>query len=123
MKDVEGAAIQMAKNAGTLPSGTVVATRVPNPRPARLLRMQRTNGDQRNMIQERPTLLVEAWGPTELDAWEVAKAAHEIFDGRTPLEHNGIELEERVVSSPVNYPDPSTSSPRYTFTITATVTL
>lgn len=119
MENVEAAAAGLLRTA----TGKHAGTRIPNPRPAAMYRVQRTGGSRRNMIQERPTLLVECWGATDSEAWALTAQAHEIFSGRTPLEQNGIEFEERDVSSPVNYPDPSTASPRYTFTVTTTVNL
>lgn len=121
VQNLEGAAVALAKTVPTV--GTAVGTRLPNPRPPKFVRLQRTNGFQRNMIQERATLLFECWGATDTEAWLLAVAVHEAFNGRDPLEQNGIEFEERVVSSPVNYPDPSTASPRYTFTLETTVTM
>lgn len=120
MKNVEAAVVALLRAQPAL-AGVHVGTRIPNPRPAQHVRVQRTGGNQRNMIQERATLLVECWGGTDTQAWLMTVAAHETLDGRNPLEQNGIELEEREVSSPVNYPDPSTASPRYTFTLTTTV--
>lgn len=100
-----------------------VATQLPNPRPAKFVRVQRIGGDEKNMIQERPFILVECWGSTQTEAWTLAAACWEALRGREPLEHNGFELLERRVSSPVNYPDPSTTSPRYQFQLQTTVNL
>lgn len=121
MKNVESAVVGYLDS---LPAVTSeVGTRLPNPRPTKFVRVQRTGGTQQNMIQERPVLLLECWGGTDTEAWLLAKTCHEALQGRTPLEHNGVELEDRSVSSPVNYPDPSTASPRYTFTLETTVSL
>lgn len=68
-------------------------------------------------------VLVECWAPKRLDAWNLAKLCHSVLHGRETLSYNGIELDERVLSSPVNYPDPSTASPRYQFQLQATVTM
>lgn len=100
-----------------------VGTSVPNPRPGSFVRVQRIGGGQVNMIQERPSVLVECWAPTRLAAWNLAAEAHSSLVGRNSLEYNGVELEDRALSSPVNYPDPSTASPRYQFTVQATVTM
>lgn len=100
-----------------------VGVRVPNPRPASFIRVNRIGGAQINMVQERPVILVECWGPDELTAWNLAAAAHEALEGRDPLEVNGVELSDRDVSSPVNYPDPSTASPRYQFQLQTTINM
>lgn len=98
-----------------------VGTRVPNPRPASFVRVQRIGGIQINMVQERPTILVECWGATDTAAWLLCVAAHEALEGREPLEVNGVELGSRELTSPVNYPDPSTTSPRYQFQLQTTI--
>lgn len=121
MRNAEAAAVALVKSISFI--GNNVGTRLPNPRPSKFVRVQRTGGEQRNMIQERVVLLFECWGKDDTEAWLVTKTVHEAFQGRTPLEHNGVEFEERVTSSPVNYPDPSTASPRYTFTLETTVSL
>lgn len=100
-----------------------VATRVPNPRPASLVRVGRTGGSHLNMVQERATILIECWAPTEEQAWALARDAHKALGGRAPLEIPGAELSARQLSGPVNYPDPATTSPRYQFTLDAVADL
>lgn len=103
--------------------GVGVATRVPNPRPTSFVRVQRIGGSQLNMVQERPLILVECWGANDTQAWDLAATTYQALQGRDPLEYNGIELSQRSVSSPINYPDPSTTSPRYQFQLSTTVNL
>lgn len=103
--------------------GVHVGTRIPNPRPAALVRVSRLGGDPRNMIQERALLLVECYGADDSAAWATAATAWQALDGRDPLEQDGVELTERQVGSPVNFPDPSTTSPRYQFTVQVTADL
>lgn len=100
-----------------------VATRVPNPRPDSFVRVQRIGGDERNIIQERPTLLVECWGRTDLEALLLARRCWSELQGPDEVQFNGVELQERRLTSPVNFPDPTTSLPRYQFTLQTTVTL
>lgn len=108
----------------SLPAITApVGTRIPNPRPAAFIRVQRVGGEKRNMIQERPVVLIECWGGTEVSAWTLASNAWAALDGREELTYGGAELAERSLSSPVNYPDPSTTSPRYQFNMQTTVNL
>lgn len=100
-----------------------VSTRVPNPRPASFVRVQRTGGAEQNLVQERPVVLVECWAATDTAAWALAVKAWGAIQGREPVEHNGVELSPVSLSSPVNYPDPSTSSARYQFTAELLVNL
>jgi hypothetical protein len=98
-------------------------TRVPNPRPAAFVRVQRIGGAEANMVQERPLILIECWGSTEVQAWQLAQTVYSALQGPEPLEFNGIDFGSRAVSSPVNYPDPSTTSPRYQLQLQTTVNL
>jgi hypothetical protein len=121
LANVESAAIKIL-DADTAITADV-SSRVPNPRPASLIRVTRIGGDQLNMVQERAILLIECWGATQQQAWDLTAAAYKALQGRDPLEYNGIELSQRSCSSPVNYPDPSTTSPRYQFQLQTTVNL
>lgn len=101
----------------------VVATRIPNPRPALLVRVGRVGGEQLNLIQERPVVLFECWAADDLASWQLAKKVWGLVQGRTILEIAGLELSGRSLSTPVNYPDPVSNLPRYQFTGTFTVDL
>jgi hypothetical protein len=105
------------------PLGTDVATKVPNPRPTTFVRVGRVGGASLNLVQERPLLLVECWGRTDYESWQLAAKAWQILSGREPLIVGEVELSQRSLSTPVNYPDPATSSARYQFTVEATVNL
>ena len=103
-----------------------VSTRVPNPRPASFVRVQRTGGASQNLVQERPVVLVECWAATDTAAWALAAQAWGALSGRGSFVHNAVEMSlanDEAVSSPVNYPDPSTSSARYQFTAELIVNL
>ena len=99
------------------------STRIPNPRPAAFYRVQRTGGFEANLIQETPTLLIECYAATTFAAWELANRAWASLQGRTELEVDGVDLTDRTLSLPVNYPDPVTNQARYTFTLSTTITL
>lgn len=99
------------------PLGVGVSTKVPNPRPPSFVRVGRVGGASLNLVQEQPVALVECWAPTDLAAWNLAAAAWQILSGREPLVAGSVELGERILSAPVNYPDPATSSSRYQFTV------
>lgn len=103
--------------------GVVTSTRVPNPRPSQFIRVQRIGGDQVNLVQERPLVLIECWANGVLTSWNLARQAHSSLLGSQPLEIGGVELGRRELSSPVNYPDPSTTQDRYQFTAQMTVNM
>lgn len=118
-ENVEAAMVTLLGGLGLGPA----STKVPNPRPAAFWRVQRTGGAKRNMVQERAVVLVEAYSTGTLPAWQMAAAGWAALDGREILVVDGVELEERELSLPVNYPDPVTQQARYTFTLSTTVTL
>lgn len=119
LANVEGALVALLRG----PLAVPVATKVPNPRPASFVRVGRVGGDQLNLVQEQPLLLIECWAPTDLASWDLAAKAWRILSGREPLEAAGVEFGERQLSTPVNYPDPVTTSPRYQFTVQVNVDL
>lgn len=108
---------------GTVVGETNVGVKLPNPRPPFFVRVQRVGGAERNLVQEQPYLLIECWGNTQQQAWDTAKDCWSLLHGRNELSFNGVDLTERSVSSPVNYPDPSTTSPRYQFQLQTTINL
>ena len=106
--------------------GVPVSTRVPNPRPASFVRVQRTGGAEQNLVQERPVVLVECWAATDAAAWALASTAWGALQGRGDKTSGSVEFTPSTtgaLSSPVNYPDPSTSSARYQFTAELIVNL
>ena len=119
LANVEAALVALLRG----PLAVPVSTRVPNPRPTSFVRVQRVGGDALNLVQERPTVLVEAWAATDLASWDLASKAWRILSGREPLESAGVEFGERSLSVPVNYPDPATTSARYQLTTKMTINL
>ena len=66
-------ALLRAALAEALP-GVEVRTRVPDPRPDRLVVVRRTAGGEANALVDRAGVGVECWAPTEQGAWELADA-------------------------------------------------
>lgn len=110
-RDVEADALTVLA-----PLGVPVSTRVPNPRPVAHVRVQRAGGTGANLVQERPLLLVECWGASSVDAFELAARAYGLLDAAFCSPGNRP-------SSPVSNPDPHTSSVRYQFTVSPIVNL
>jgi hypothetical protein len=95
-----------------LMTGTKIATRVPNPRPASWLRVMRTGGARESRFVDRPQITLEGWGPDEDTASKLLNRA------RTWLNAAGGQIfgvEE--VGGPANLPDPTTAQIRYTMTV------
>lgn len=97
--------------------GCLVATRVPNPRPAKHVRVRRTGGRRVSLVLDNPTVLVECWAETESAAHDLAGlAGGALAASPGTWIADGVWLNAADVSSPVNYEDPSTRMPRYQFT-------
>ena len=95
-----------------------VGTKTPNPRPPYSIRVTRAGGNRRNLVQERPLMVLECWGPDSVAAFELAAdawAAINDADG-TVVAGVAIDLPRDSLASPINMPDPDTSNPRYQFT-------
>ena len=81
LANVEAALVGYLATKVTVP----VSTRVPNPRPASFVRVQRTGGAGQNLVQERPVVLVECWAATDTAAWALAVKAWGALQGREPV--------------------------------------
>ena len=95
-----------------------VGTKTPNPRPDYSIRVTRAGGNRRNLVQERPLMVLECWGPDSVAAFELAAdawAAINDADG-TVVAGVAIDLPRDSLASPINMPDPDTTNPRYQFT-------
>lgn len=112
--DVEGAFITLLRVA--LP-GVHVGTRIPQQRPDRHVKVTRAGGNRRNLIQERPLMVLECWGPDSVAAFQLAADAWRAIDAANGATVNGVALDlpRDSLSSPINQPDPDTTNPRYTF--------
>ena len=96
--------------------GVPVSTRIPNPRPASHVKVTRAGGQQLNLVQERPLMIVECWAGTSPAAFALAaEAVGHLRSHRWFSPHEGF-------SSPVNQPDPDTTAARYQFTCQPYVT-
>ena len=95
-----------------------VGTRVPDPRPAAFVRVQRVGGP-REQVLDRARVLVECWADTEAGAWDLSAAAREAM--RTLPTVGGDVVHVVEVGGPALVADPLTGTPRYllTFEVTA----
>lgn len=112
--------------------GTRVSTDVPSPRPASFVVLSRAGGPRVNLVQSRPTILVECWGShsdsgavADVDPWPLTKKTWEALARIDEVENLplGLQVMDAGITEPVNYPDEATSSPRYTFIFTPTINL
>jgi hypothetical protein len=94
-----------------------VGSRVPDPRPARFVTVQRTGGPVHSLVVDGAQLTLEAWASSEEDAHDLAQLV------RAFLHRMGGELVDGVAvygvhefAGPGLLPDPVSEQPRYTFT-------
>lgn len=98
-------------------AGVQVSTRVPNPRPERFVRIQRTGGPRLNLVTDAAQVTFECWatsGPQAADDAALLRAV--LLAARNVRTPSGA-LIHRVVefSGPALLPDVS-DQPRYSFT-------
>ncbi|MFI5783496.1 hypothetical protein [Nocardia sp. NPDC051570] len=94
-----------------------IATRIPDPRPPRLVRVSAAGGGNDRLVLAARTVIVECWDTREPDAAELAELCHAILlaSARDPTEPRIRAA--TTVGAPVNHEDPDTHCPRYQFTI------
>jgi hypothetical protein len=97
-------------------SSTGVSTRVPNPRPASLVRVLLA-GNRRTRPLDSHLLVFDCWAATAPAASDLARLVAgliEAMPGETVA--GSYVYEAELVGGPVNLPDPDSSSPRYSVT-------
>lgn len=94
-----------------------VGSRIPNPRPAAFVTVQRTGGPKRNLVTDSPQLTVESWAATDAAAHDLAQQARALLNdlGDSVKSISGVAV-YRVdeVSGPADLPDPLSNQSRYT---------
>lgn len=96
-----------------------VGTKVPNPRPKRLVRAYRSGGSAISRVLERAQITVEAEAETSTKAFELASDCRDAFlhdYTRMPLVR-GVEETGGLYYAP----DPATNVDRYRFTVALTI--
>ena len=100
------------------------ASDVPSAMPAEFTRVSRVGGSRQNVVQGRPSLLIECWAPTKLAAQSRAFDAWQAIDAAQHSTKAGVWLGGIDLSEPYEYPDPSAPGHRrYQFTASAVVAL
>lgn len=109
--DVEAALVSLLS-----PLGVHVSTRIPNPRPVSHVKVTRAGGNRVNLVIERPLLVLECWAGTSVEAFDLAARAWQVLDAAEGSTVAGVTFGSMALASPINMPDPDTTSPRYQFT-------
>lgn len=95
-----------------------VATKVPNPRPRRLVRLLRAGGARKNLVIDSPTVVVECWDADETAAAELVRLVRALI-WAMPGTSGVYRVGE--FAGPASQPDPESGSPRYVFTVSVDV--
>lgn len=95
------------KYLGSVMPDTVVCGDVPNPRPKKLVTVERTGGSADSIVLDRPQLAVQCWAETRVEAADLAYEVDSLI-----AEIDDQEIPEISRSSLYNYPDED-GNPRY----------
>lgn len=89
---------------------------VPNPRPAKFVRIERLGGPRETRVSDAARVAVEAWASTDTDAAQLLnRARSHLFD----VEGDLFGADE--YGGPVRLPDPTTDMSRYAASFTIRV--
>lgn len=100
-------------NAGITPP---VHHKIPNPRPATFVTVQRTGGPKRNLVTDEPQVTVEAWAATDVAAHDLAQTVRALLNdlGDNVRSLDGVPVYRcEEISGPVDLPDPLSDQPRF----------
>jgi hypothetical protein len=101
--------------------GAAVATKVPNPRPDRFVRVTAAGGSEPALVLTDRTVIFECWDLTSPDASHLAERSFAIMRA-SMRDHSEERIRNvKVVGLPVSNPDPDTSLSRYQFTLSITL--
>ncbi|GGX01914.1 hypothetical protein [Streptomyces chryseus] len=93
-----------------------VGAKVPSPRPARFVRVQRIGGARLDRVTDRPRLDVHCWGTTEAQAWDLVKVVRALTFVM-PGWRGVVAYDVNEVGGPNLLEDAATSLPRYAFAV------
>lgn len=116
---VEHALTYLRGSLTTAGDTATVDNRVPNPRPVRLVKVNRTGGYRLDLVRERVNLTVECWAPRSEQAHDLAQLCRGLL-WVMPDRYTGCTTylpPDPEVGGIVELPDPDTESPRFTFTL------
>lgn len=96
-----------------------VGPRVPDPRPAKFVRVVRTGGARLNVVADDPQITVESWAERDEDAHDLAQHCRAVLHAMPGTSVDGVAV-YRVAEAagPANLPDPESAQPRYVQTFT-----
>lgn len=93
-----------------------VSTKVPNPRPPRLVRVTRNGGTADWPVTDRPLVVVQCWDAEIVAASDLARLARALLwalPGDSTF--GGPVRKVTELAGPAYFPDPTSAFPRYQF--------
>lgn len=93
-----------------------VGARVPNPRPARFVRLERIGGTRLDLVTDRPRIDVHCWASTEAAAMDLAQLARALLFAM-PGWRGAVAYDVAEVGGPNTLPDPESEQPRVVFAV------
>ncbi|AUG87276.1 tail terminator [Streptomyces phage Rowa] len=94
-----------------------VYSRVPNPRPAEFVRIQRLGGTRRSLILDRPRIDVECWSDSEENAEALCSKVRAYVLAMAGKRGQTTVYDVAEVSGPMWLPDSESGQPRYSFAV------
>ena len=95
-----------------------VATRVPNPRPPRLVRLVRVGGARRNLAVDQPRIVLECWDDAgDLEAATLGRAVRALVTSMAPGPIGDAWCDVVHDRGFAFSPDPDTGTARYLVTV------
>lgn len=96
---------------------TPVYSRVPAPRPAEFIRIQRLGGIRRSLILDRPRIDVECWSDSEEGAEGLCARVRAYVLAMAGKRGDTTVYDVAEVSGPMWLPDSESGQPRYSFAV------
>ncbi|MGW1587321.1 hypothetical protein [Streptomyces sp. NPDC002386] len=93
-----------------------VGTRVPSPRPARFVRLERVGGTRLDRITDRPRIDVHCWGDSDEAATDLAIVARALLFAM-PGWRGAVAYDVADVGGPNDLPDADSGQPRVVFAV------
>jgi hypothetical protein len=106
----------LAARGDTVPIGS----RVPSPRPARFVRVERIGGPADSVVTDRPRLDVHCWGADESAAHDLMQVCRALL-GAARGAYGGTVLSRPVTGGPQLLTDKETGAVKYAFTLDITM--
>lgn len=104
----------------SVPTGTTVPTDRTDS--STFLLVRRVGGPNRDIVVDDASLAIEAWAPTEAAAHDLLQQARAELHALTGTVVDGVAVYRvQEFAGPASLPDPLSSQPRYTMTVSVSV--